>query len=511
MKMAVTTLLAAGLAAANSSWIPAKKADVLSFFGTSHVKLVFVDRGSLYFVDFSESTPAAIKIAGITEKVIAPDISPDGKWVTYATAGTDNWLRDDICRDSTVKSSAWICRLEPDASPIPVVIDSAHVPRFVKNSGQLDLVYSTKGDEDAWEKGEGKVKRKSISADGVVSDEEEIIFDGFGCYGGLSYDNRYLATGVNRACMVDLEDEEKLPVIVQDLRLRTAESPVYELRNQTTVCNPSISSSRIYTNSMMYFDLGSSGYFSPAINSGNPWKMHQVIFIATYDREITGSFSVPDDIPLATTEQLQENVKSGEYGGMVNHTEWDNPEWSANHPYFSVAAVLASRPYNLGNGWEPTDRNELAYAINIRDSTYLRLLQISDTSFFSEGFLQWPGLWVDTGKGFSEEAGWMEKELDTRKTYPNHEPQQPDAWIADNEIRCASAIRNLSIYKLDGRLISNRRINDKNRRTVPLAGLNLNNGLVIAVVETDNRPKSRLKVICAGTSYRQLLSTRCRD
>jgi hypothetical protein len=459
------------------------------------VKLAFVDKGAMYAVDFSAPDPSVQSMDSIQGVVIAPDISPDGGWVVFAAPGTDGRLESDIVRDSTIKSSAWMCRLQPGTVPRLVTQDSAHVPRFVKNSAGLEVIYSTKGGEDTWDKGVGQVRRKAVGADGTPADSETVVFNGFSCFGGMSYDGRYLATGPNRACMVDLEDPLKQAVSVHRLRLNVIDSIENVPHDSITVCNPSVSSSRYLGGAMLYIDLGSGGWVRPGINDGKPWKMHEIIFIATYDHRGIRAYCQPGDVPIVTVEELQADFAAGGSGGGINYTEWDHCEWS-NHPYYAVSALFASRTWKTEGEIAYSLRNEYLYAINLKDSTFLQLLHSGDTTFAADNFLQWPVLWVAIDSGFAEDESWLESRMQV-KGPPDRgrERRGVRVCIDRGNIVCTAPIRRIEICTPAGQILEVREIGGPNVRSVLLGRTaGLGSGVRILRIRTRDGTDVHLRV-----------------
>jgi len=495
-RVALLGLLAAGALRAAphpTAVLCADHDSIVAFFDTDSVKLVFVDRAILYYVDFAEQVPAIRSFDSIPHSVIAPVISPDGNWVAYAAPGSDGRLKSDLTRDVSVKSSAWICRLHHAAKPVEARRDSAHVPRFVQNSGALDIVYSTVGEDDTWEIPAGEVLRRPVSGDGIVSDSEEVVFDRFACYGGLSYDERYLATGPNRACMVDLADSSGEPSLVHRLSLRAIESDQYFIHDTITVCNPSVSSSRIFTSSMIYFDLGSAGWFRPEINGGAAWRMHELLFIARYDKTVLRSYSQPSDIPILTTAEIQEDVSKGGVGGGITLTEWDNPEWS-NHPYFAASAVFADRIWNFGSGWQHTMRNEYVYAVDLKDSTFMRLVACGDTAFSSEAWLAWPWIWVKVPSGFQEDPEWLATSMSIETPRAGGALARGAVYFDRNRLVAGEPIRRVWVYDMRGRTVGMLDLGARARHSVPLHMLGLRrHGAYLIRVETLGGRRSVLR------------------
>jgi hypothetical protein len=399
------------------------QSDIESFFNTLNVKMVFVEDTSLYYVDFSENPLVFHKISSINHRVIAPNISNDGKWVTYAS-NADTLLSSDLTNSSAIRSSAYICELAPDAEPILITADYAHVPRFVKGSDQLDIVYSSIGIWDAWDKKEGEVRRQNISTDGSKQGSEEVVYDGFAMYGGLSHPDasqkQYCGTAIGSsggAWMVEITGSGA-PVQLHKLRLKTSATASSYEEVAAQVCNPSITSSRVSPDAMMYLDFGSGGKYHNFINNNeSPWDVHQLFFIGNYSGNVVKYFTLPSDIEKITIKEAGEHKNTGEEGGAIVATSeitWEYPEWS-NHPYFAVSSVQTDRLWWKGGSYvgDPSSdfvtrqRNEYIYGINLKTSDKIRLIHTSDTLHGRTTSYQWPWLWIETEEDFQEDAQWL--------------------------------------------------------------------------------------------------------
>jgi hypothetical protein len=206
---------------------------------------------------------------------------------------------------------------------------------------------------------------------------------------------------------------------------------------------------------MMYFDLGSAGWFRPGVKDGRPWRMHEILFIADYNKTVVRNYCQPGDIKVKTGEQVQQEVDAGGVGGSITLTEWDNPEWS-NHPYFAAAAITTDRLWNFGSGWQHKERNEFIYAVNLKDSTYLQLIDGGDTTFTSEQYLQWPWLWVKVDSSFEEDPAWLNPRLGAKPFARRNAFRQSGLWIDKGKIVSSQPLRCISLYDLQGRLIVQR-------------------------------------------------------
>jgi|GEM_PF-1313032 len=402
--------------------------EVKSFLQTDNAKLVFVCNNKLYYVDYSEDPITIHQMSKITSsRVIAPSISEDGNWVVYAAPGSDGNLTSDLTNSASVKSSAWICSLSIDAEPIEITADNAHVPRFVKGSGQLDIIYSTLGIWDAWKDKVGAVKRQNIRPNGSKDGSETTVYSECAMYGGMSYEGtdgkQYMGTAQGNtggAWMVELGNPTNI-VGLHQLQVRASKTAADYTTIQPQCCNPSITSSKTAPNTMMYLDFGSGGKYHDRIKDGQtPWAVHEIIFISNFSGEIMKFFLQPSDIAKITTSQAGELKAAGGTGGAIVATTgntYEFPEWS-NHPYYAITCVQTDRLWWSGKNWvaDPSKdnsrkKNEYIYVINLKENIKMRLLHTSDTLQGRTTSYEWPWLWVEIPEGFEEDDQWLSAKL----------------------------------------------------------------------------------------------------
>ncbi|HKP94633.1 MAG TPA: hypothetical protein VJ385_02645 [Fibrobacteria bacterium] len=363
--------------------------EVRAFFaagGGGRAKLAFVDRtgdaGSLCFVDFSEASPRIRVIAAAVDPKV-PVISPDGDWITYASgpgaeAGSSLMAR----------SSAYLVRMEEGAKPLLLAADSACEPRFVQNaeSGKLAVLYTTLSPNLGWE-GFGRTLKMTLDVSGAspIKGAVETVSAGGSYTGGLSYDGSHLCGGGGHVAMLDLRRPDARPETLS--------------HNLVQACNASVSSSRIFTDAVMY--LNSPKDSDPSLNGGKPWGEWQAILI--------GGGSVPRGIrkgflyPLAFARDPETVPPS------VSAIKWHHAEWS-NHPYFAAATLNVDRYFRGGGGIVNANLQERIYFINLRDSAYLEALRPDTLEYRgrSSGGFFWPWLWVEVPEGFRERDDWLE-------------------------------------------------------------------------------------------------------
>jgi hypothetical protein len=346
------------------------------------------------YIDWSEAAQQTsrppVHVIGIShvQSPALPVISPDGQWLTYVEGGPPG-DRSSSARD------AYVCALRETPVPALIKAQNGHIPRWIHNSPVPAVVYATcawldNPDLRIWANCGQTVK---VPCPNGQPGTPEVLYAKGAFMSGLSYDGRYLATAENSrtAFILDLQSPSKAvyptPVITQACDTLPSQA-----------CNSCISSSRIYTDVLLCLTVGGS---HPALGS---WKFHERLFLVDKDARVRRFFDRPAGLIEAASATAADS-------GKVYVCEWSGSEWS-NHPYFAVAATKFRRV-------KGTIRDERAYAINLKDSTYLCLAQTTDTTA-----LEMPGLWVDAS-GLTEAAGWLDN--------PIYTPVFPDSC---RSVRC---------------------------------------------------------------------------
>jgi len=365
--------------------------------GTDSVKLVFIAKDSLWYIDFSEQNPRAKSIKNITGKPVTPVLSPDGNYVAYVTGvGGVPPLNS-----SSPNSTAWIADLTGTSAPQKIA-DTGWSPRFDLAAAAPTVIFSTcgktaPGSDTLW-KGCGKVKKSVIGAQQLTD-----LWTGGSLFGGMSYNGEWLCTADNMPpFMLDRTNASNTPVKIHRLNW------VNNKTNTDTVfapqtCNPSISSSRIFFDAMMYLDFGTTTVQGFHAKNLGAWSEHQRIFISRSNNSVARYFKMPAEPPVNSDPQNP--------GDITNKT-WECPRWS-NHPYFASAALNIERVSSDGSA--TIDRKESVYLINIRDSIYTKLVSISDTTANNASLsLEFPWLWVATPQNFEtiEDRQWLNRSMD---------------------------------------------------------------------------------------------------
>jgi hypothetical protein len=420
--------------------------------GTHNVKLVFMCKNYGYFVDFSEATPQIRQMANVTNSFF-PVISSDGKAITYQSG-----VEVEGPSTSPVPGKVWFRDLAVTGTPVKLA-DTGYVPRFVQNApaDTPAILYATSvacPQQICYSTGRTVMRRIVNNSPLPV----ETLFAGGSYYGGLSWDNRYLITGWPAGpdgFMLDLQNSAAGPHAVHTMRVKKTGTGADTVVSVGT-CNISRSASRIFTNTMLYYDFGSGALeaaqcYHPLLGS---WAEHSLLFISRYDSEDLKTFKMPADRKLVSTAAAQ---GLGEAVGK----EWYYPEWS-NHPYFAAASLNIDRLWLKSGNWEHSYNTESIYLVGLKDSTYVKLIESTDTSFASATSFIYPWVWVEKPAGFEEDSAWLAKTIwqstGVRKPFAN--PKRP---TSANAILSDPWITGISLFNLSGRKIA----------TLPAAGLTL--------------------------------------
>lgn len=387
--------------------------EVGTFLGTRNAKLAYVnfhgDTKALHFIDFSQGSGApTIQRIPAAVNPTSPIVSPDGRWVVFASAPG---VYGEPNTPVSTRTSVYICKLEQGAQPVLVAADSACEPRFVQNPGDnmLTVVYPTLAPDEAWAKGVGKTMIAKIDTAGGTPSvaSREVLFEHAAYTAGLSYDNRYLGGSGGEVAMTDVQRG-------------TAEFDTVTHIYTDQACNGSISTSRIHTNTMMYLDFGTAGKSVPLINNGQPWVTWQVIVIGDPSRGILNAFTPPlnPEHPYqfedTTFEAPSSTTKYETFLSVIFH----HPEWS-NHPYFATATLNIDRKYHYAQyenpdwddgSWQHTYWQERVVLIDLKNRAFHEVVRPAECCYLDEtgrGFY-WPSLWVEVPQGFTEDPqDWL--------------------------------------------------------------------------------------------------------
>jgi hypothetical protein len=464
----------------NAKISPTAKESITAQCLTSNVKVVFIYKDTMCFVDFSENSPQIHKMNNVTSAYF-PVISSDGKWITYQTG-----VEAEGFSASTKVATAWIRELAINGTPVKIA-DTAYVPRFVQNTpvDSPEIIYSTSvacPNNICYNNGR-TLKKKIVQK---FPQSAQVVYEKGSYYGGLSWEGRFLITGWPggpNVFMFDLQDTLSAPHAVHTMRVK---------KNITNVdtfvaigaCNISRSASSVFTNTTLYYDFSSmaiksAGCYHPLLGS---WATHEKLFISRYDGEDLKVFDTPADRPLVSIADAQ---GTGEAVGK----EWYNPEWS-NHPYYAAASLLIDRLYNVNSSWENTYNCESVYLVDLKDSSYIKLIESTDSSYTSKTNFSYPFLWVEKSSNFQEDTTWLKQTIWERAglgvRYYN---KNLKSFKGRNTIIEGKDITAIVLYSLTGRKIYTLKCAGKSSINLDIAFKNIHPGGYCIGIESKSAKK----------------------
>ncbi len=428
--LAFIIFLAASIIGQVNANLTSSAVDIFSFTGADSAKLVFVNSGNLYLVDYTIATPAIQKFTNISGAV-CPSISPDGKWVTYMTGvGSDR---------TNGPAVSWIMPCSIDA--VPTKVDTpAFIPRFYAKDDSLFIVYTTVGGDNLYLNSSCKTMKKFISPAGTPASSATEITTG-GYWGGLSTDGRYLASGATLAYLKDLStgDTSRLHVLHEKVRSTDRDTII-----RPQVCNTSISQSNRYTDAVLYLDFGNS--IRATLPGIGTWGFHQNAFLSRKDGSVYRVFGTPEKT-IGSTD------------GSVAKYEWDCTEWS-NHPYFGVAVTNITRRWMDGESWSRADKREEIYIINLKDSAYLSLIKTTDTTRNTQVDLNYPALWLNIPQNFTETT-WLDNPIAIERYIPSVNGIRSTfaPFIQNKTLLSNLALESLALLDVNGKEIYRVKLN----------------------------------------------------
>jgi formylglycine-generating enzyme required for sulfatase activity len=323
-----------------SAEIVGKKSDLISFIGTSKIKMAFVyTAGRSRFCALVDFTTSPVKIVGCGDDttVTQPMISPDGGFIAYGSQDEGSSGNGTI----TIRS------LSDTAFPVTARFAGV-LPRWWVDpqSGDTTLVYCDGASLDnlpRWHR--EKTLRRRIPG-GVPEGAPEVLWGSGSYHGGLSSDGRFLGTAFPTAKLVDLQ--------LADTNIFYFVPP-WNGRNDTPqVCNLSMSPSLSDPGEALFLDFG---YPEVSTLVGRPYDIHAIIFVANTrlfgSEHITGYFTTP-----------------------AGYDRWNYPEWTN----YSGAVVALAQTAVEGD-------EDGIVLINCRDTTFLTLLHGEN--------IRHPSVWID--------------------------------------------------------------------------------------------------------------------
>jgi hypothetical protein len=246
--------------------------------------------------------------------------------------------------------------------------------------------------------------------------------------------------------MLDLQNSGVGPHAVHTMRVKKIGTGIDTFVSIGT-CNISRSASRIFTNTMLYYDFGSAALttancYHPLLGT---WKEHALLFISRYDAEDMKVFALPADRKLVTLADAQ---GLGEAVGK----EWYFPEWS-NHPYYGVACLNIDRLWLTSGNWDHTYNTESIYLVGLKDSQYVKLIESTDTSYASTTSFSYPFIRVEAPSGFQEDPAWLATTIWQRSGVVNPFKERKRVMTAEAFLS-GPLVTTISVFSLSGRRIA---------------------------------------------------------
>jgi|WetSurMetagenome_2_1015567.scaffolds.fasta_scaffold00185_22 uncharacterized protein (TIGR02171 family) len=312
-------------------------ADAPSFLGTSQARLVFVNvtrnLRTLCFVDFAEATPQVYEFEDSTN-VYSPAISPDGRFVAYATRGTG--FGD--------ASSIYVRRLDArNLPPVRVASGPAFSPRWWVDPVSLAtyLVYTNSSIDNASSQWSFTTTSKIAVNDGIPAGQAAAFLFNGSFHDGISANGRYCVTGFTKLLMQDMETGEVRQLFKYPQNGKTGEG-------QSQVCNVSMCPGPTWNDRCLFLDFGAPQGSSL---TGDAYGVHEYLFVADYSGTVLSWLRHP----------------AAEYS-------WDYPKWSNVERYAVSGARNAS------------EEAHTIYLVDLVDSAYRKVVEGT--------VVEDPGLWI---------------------------------------------------------------------------------------------------------------------
>ena len=258
---------------------------------------------TLCTIDFSTSA-SHIEQYFDSVDVYYPTISPDGKWIAWAT-NDEGAIDGSIVALRTFTPSSTVLRL-PDAPAFTPRwwIDPSTSDTFIIYTGSAVL-----NSDPVWTT---TVTRMIRFSNGMFPDAPVTVNENGSFHDGLSADGRYLATGYDRLLMKDRQTAETRILF-------TGPNNGKGTGDTSQVCNASIAPGAESIPEVLFLDFGypRTGSIVP-----KPYATHEILFRVSWDNIVTGWYAAPQSYV------------------------WSDPEWSNGMDY--AAAGLEAQ-----NGTHP--------------------------------------------------------------------------------------------------------------------------------------------------------------
>ena len=323
---------------------------IRNFIDASNVKIAYTMNDgarSIWFIDFSQSSPVPIRLKKPPGKenihADSPLLSPDGSFIAFfLTQGADI-------------QGAYIQKLDPPADPVLISAQGTEPHWWTDSSGQKYIIYSNQLISSTLTAGRFFTFRQKVSLtdNGSLEGPADTIAP-YPMNGGLSADGRFLCTGYTDGAFYDVASGRLIPI-----------------NENVQICNPSISPDTLAPDRMMFLNFFGKQNFSanpfagsadyPADKSG-ALPMHGVLYI------VDAGNAVRDFIPLSLA------------GG--SYREWEDPEWS-NRPGFIIALAVIDE----GNA-------DAVVIRNIGDGFRKKAAMLITPGKFKLNYTSTPCLWI---------------------------------------------------------------------------------------------------------------------
>ena len=98
------------------------------------------------------------------------------------------------------------------------------------------------------------------------------------------------------------------------------------------------------------------------------------------------------------------------------------------------------------------------YIVNLRDSSYLKIAEATDTSYTSAVNVRWQWVWIDPSPGFSEDPLWLDVSSEVRHGCRRDSGTKGNIRLAGDILSSSSALESVAIYTLRGERVYYREI-----------------------------------------------------
>jgi len=319
-----------GTSASVASGTPARliatRNQIRSFFGSTQVKLVFVNgtNDRMTLVDYSNSAAMPIE-KDFGFPVRHPKLSPNGAWIAFT----------NLSKGQGGLGKTWITRAT-GVDTASLWADSVTIPVWsITPLGDTNLIMvssaAANGDSLTWAKSFTNVYRFDQGSKVAQSQIPGAY------YNGRSSNGRFFVSSYTSLRVYD-QDSAQVKTLFQSPENGKTPS------GSTQTCNASTSpgsTNSASTNRILFLDFG---YADKSSLVGRPYAAHEFIFFMNpATGQVTDTLQVPSP-----------------------YTGWDFTEWST-HPEYVVASVT-----------DGTDMHKAIYAIRTTDHAMLKLAEGDD-------------------------------------------------------------------------------------------------------------------------------------